>query len=50
MTTDKERLLKAKISLALLDELGRQPTATEVEKFTFAARVLLPGASPSLFT
>ena len=40
MTTDRKRLLKAKISLALLDELGRQPTATEVERFTLAARVL----------
>lgn len=50
MTTDKKRLLKAKISLALLDEWGRQPTATEVEKFTLAARVLPPGTSPSLLT
>ena len=40
MTTDKKRLLKAKISLALRDELGRRPTETEVEKFTLAARVL----------
>jgi hypothetical protein len=40
MTTAKKRLLKAKISLALRDELGRRPTEAEVEKFTLAARVL----------
>ncbi len=40
MTTEKKRLLKAKVSLALLDELGRQPTENEVERFTLAARVL----------
>ena len=39
MTTDKKRLLKAKISLALRDELGRQPTATEIERYARAARV-----------
>jgi hypothetical protein len=40
MTADKKRLLKAKISLALLEELGRQPTQVEIERFTLAARVL----------
>lgn len=40
MTSEKKRLLKAKVSLALLDELGRPPTETEVERFTLAARVL----------
>jgi hypothetical protein len=40
MTTQQKRLLKAKISVALLTELGRQPTREEVEKFTLAARVL----------
>lgn len=49
MTTDKKRLLKAKISLALLDELGRQPTANEVEKFTLAARVLYKVSRPAYF-
>lgn len=32
--------MNPKISLALRDELGRRPTAQEVEKFTLAARVL----------
>ncbi len=40
MTDDKKRLLKAKVSIALLDELGRRPTEQEVEKYTLAARVL----------
>ncbi len=40
MTETKKRLLKAKISLALLDELGRAPTPAEIERFTLAARVL----------
>jgi hypothetical protein len=40
MTPDKKRLLKAKISLALLDELGRRPTEAEVERYTRAACVL----------
>lgn len=40
MTESKKRLLKAKISLALLDELGREPTPAEIERFTLAARVL----------
>jgi len=40
MTEAKKRLLKAKISLALRDELGRRPTETEIERFTLAARVM----------
>jgi hypothetical protein len=40
MTEAQRRLLKAKISLALLDERGRPPTNTEIERFTLAARVL----------
>jgi hypothetical protein len=40
MTEAKKRLLKAKISLALLDELGREPTTAEIERYTRAACVL----------
>lgn len=40
MTEQKKRLLKAKISVALLDELGRRPTDQEVDRFFLAARVL----------
>ena len=40
MTEQKKKLLRAKISLALRDELGRRPTEQEVERFTLAARVL----------
>jgi hypothetical protein len=40
LTDTKKKLLKAKVSLALLDELGRRPTEQEVERFTLAARVL----------
>jgi hypothetical protein len=40
MTEQQNRLLKAKISVALLDELGRRPTVEEVERYTRAARVL----------
>jgi hypothetical protein len=40
MTEQKKRLLKAKISLALHDELGRRPTQLEVERYTRAACVL----------
>ncbi len=40
MTMQERRLLKAKISVALLTELGRQPTKEEVERFSLAARVL----------
>ena len=34
MTDQQKRLLKAKISVALLDELGRRPTPQEVERKT----------------
>jgi hypothetical protein len=40
MDEHKKRLLKSKITLALLDELGRKPTENEIERFTLAARVL----------
>ena len=40
MTIREKRLLEAKISVALLTELGRQPTKEEVERFSLAARVL----------
>jgi len=40
MDEGKKKLLKAKISLALLDELGRRPTDQEIERYFLAARVL----------
>lgn len=40
MSDQKKKLLKAKVSVALLDELGRRPTEQEVERFFLAARVL----------
>ena len=40
MTDQQKRLLKAKIALALHDELGRRPTPQEVERYTRAASVL----------
>ena len=40
MTDQQKRLLKAKIALALHDELGRRPTVQEVERYTRAACVL----------
>jgi hypothetical protein len=40
MTETQKRLLKAKIALALLDELGREPTVAEIEKYARAARIL----------
>lgn len=40
MTDQTKRLLRAKITLALHYELGRQPTEAEVNRFTLAARVL----------
>ena len=40
MNDGKKKLLKAKISLALLDELGRRPTEQEIERYFLAARVL----------
>ena len=40
MTDPQKRLLKAKIAVALLDELGRRPTPQEVDRFTLASCVL----------
>jgi len=40
MTEQKKKLLKAKVALALRDELGRRPTEQEIERYTLAARVL----------
>jgi hypothetical protein len=40
-TTDqKNRLLKAKIALALRDELGRVPTSKEIEQVFLLTRVM----------
>ena len=36
----KRRLLKAKIAVALQDELGRVPTQKEINSYFIAARVL----------
>lgn len=40
MEDRKKKMLTAKISVALLDELGRVPTKDEIERYTRAARVL----------
>jgi len=40
MEEKKKRLLKAKISVALLDELKRKPTEQEINRYFLAARVL----------
>ncbi len=40
MTDQKQKLLKAKITVALLDELGRKPTEQEVSRYFVAAKVL----------
>jgi len=41
MTTEqKNRLLKAKIAVALQNELGRAPKTEEIEEVTLLARVL----------
>ena len=40
MTAQKKNRLKAKISLALYNELGRDPSEQAVERFTLTARVL----------
>ena len=41
MTTEQNRpLLKAKVAVALRDELGRAPTREQVEDVTLLARVL----------
>ena len=36
----KIRLLKAKVAVALQDELGRQPKTGEIEQVTLLARVM----------
>ena len=41
MTTDqKKNLLKAKIAVALRDELGRVPTTEEIDRVFLLARVM----------
>jgi hypothetical protein len=40
MEDGKKKMLTAKISVALLDELGRIPTREEIERYARAARVL----------
>lgn len=40
MTDQQKRLLKAKIAVSLLNELGRRPTEQEVDRYTLAACVL----------
>jgi len=40
MTTQKQKLLKAKIAAALYHEEGRVPTSEEIEKWTKFAKVL----------
>ena len=41
MTSEqKRRLLKAKVAVALRDELGRTPTREQIEDVTLLARVL----------
>ncbi len=41
MTTEqKRRLLKAKVAVALQDELGHTPTREQIEDVTLLARVL----------
>ena len=39
-TEQKKRLLKAKIAVALHDELGRVPKQEEIEEVTLLARVM----------
>lgn len=36
----KKRILKAKVTLALFDELGRDPSPEEVEHITLLTRVM----------
>ena len=40
MDEGKKKMLRAKISVALLDELGRVPSEQEIERYFRAARVL----------
>ena len=39
-TEQKRRLLKAKIAVALHDELGRVPTTTEIDRVFLLTRVM----------
>ena len=39
-TEQKKRLLKAKIAVALHDELGRTPTKEEIEQVSMLTRVM----------
>ena len=39
-TEQKKRLLKAKIAVALRDELGRAPTLEEIEQVSLLTRVM----------
>jgi hypothetical protein len=39
-TEQKKRLLKAKIAVALHDELGRVPTKKEIDRVFFLTRVM----------
>lgn len=40
MTDQQKRLLRAKVSLSLLEELGRRPTPQEIERWTQTTCVL----------
>jgi hypothetical protein len=40
MDEGKKKALKAKVSVALYDELGRVPTREEIDKYSRVARVL----------
>ena len=40
MDEHRKKLLKAKISVALMSELGRVPTAEEINRYFLAAKVL----------
>lgn len=40
MDEQKQKLLKAKIAIVLLYELGRKPTPEEVDRFFLMAKVL----------
>lgn len=49
MTPQKQKLLRARIALALFEENGRKPTAEEVEKWSRAARILYRTVVTSFF-
>lgn len=40
MTTQHRKLLTSRIALALRDEFGRQPTETEIERYSRLAAIL----------